>query len=147
MVSSSACVPAAVARSSARVVPRAGPVSQSDTTVARAYRYTHGQRLRGADVKAILASGRRLRGPSLTIQVRAHPEGQARLGLIVPKRFLPRAVDRNRAKRLVREWFRLRQYGLIAHDVLVRVTARPGDVDGLFSELVELSRKQGLEAR
>jgi ribonuclease P protein component len=44
---------------------------------------------------------------------------------------VPRAVDRNRIKRLVREWFRHRQHGLAGRDVLVRLTQGPieaGDV-------------------
>ncbi len=48
----------------------------------------------------------------------------ARLGLIVPKKVLARAVDRNRLKRLVREVFRLHQQGLSGKDVIVRVKAR-----------------------
>jgi ribonuclease P protein component len=129
-----------------RAVPRVGPVSLSESVTARAYRYTQGQRLRGADVKATLASARRLKSRSLTVQVRVHPESQARLGLIVPKRYLPRAVDRNRAKRLVREWFRLQQHALTGQDILVRVTAPPPDVNALSIELRELARSRGLEA-
>ena len=48
----------------------------------------------------------------------------ARLGLIVPKKVLARAVDRNRLKRLVREIFRLHQQGLSGQDMIVRVKAR-----------------------
>lgn len=44
-----------------------------------------------------------------------------RLGLIVSKRFLRRAVDRNRAKRLIREAFRLKAAGLGGVDVIFRV--------------------------
>lgn len=47
----------------------------------------------------------------------------ARLGLIVPKRVLPRAVDRNRLRRLLREWFRLRQVELPGLDVIAQVRA------------------------
>jgi ribonuclease P protein component len=50
--------------------------------------------------------------------------GFCRLGLIVPKRVFPRAVDRSRAKRIFREWFRARQERLGARDVLIRLTGR-----------------------
>jgi len=46
----------------------------------------------------------------------------ARLGLVVPKRILKRAVDRNRAKRQIRESFRLARPELPAWDIVVLVT-------------------------
>ena len=57
----------------------------------------------------------------LLIQVRENGLDLSRLGLIVPKRFLPLSVDRNLMKRQVREWFRLRQAALRGRDVLVRL--------------------------
>jgi len=45
----------------------------------------------------------------------------ARLGLIVGKKNLPRAVDRNRAKRILRECFRLGGAGLSGIDLILRV--------------------------
>ncbi len=44
-----------------------------------------------------------------------------RLGLVVPKKILARAVDRNRVKRILREVFRLRQRTLGGMDMIVRV--------------------------
>jgi ribonuclease P protein component len=44
-----------------------------------------------------------------------------RLGIIVGKRFVPHAVDRNRIKRLVRECFRHRRFELPPGDYVVRV--------------------------
>ena len=41
---------------------------------------------------------------------RADPAERARLGLIVPKRFLKHAVSRNAVKRVVREFFRNNQH-------------------------------------
>ena len=51
----------------------------------------------------------------------------ARLGLVVPKRVLKRAVDRNRAKRQIRESFRLARPGLPAWDIVIIVMG-VGDV-------------------
>ena len=53
----------------------------------------------------------------------------ARLGLIVPKRVVPHAHDRNRVKRVIREAFRRRAGALPALDLIFRVrqpTAEPG---------------------
>ena len=54
---------------------------------------------------------------------RANAFGIPRLGLIVPKRIFPRAVDRNRMKRVLRELFRARQARVGSRDILIRVTA------------------------
>jgi ribonuclease P protein component len=61
----------------------------------------------------------------------------ARLGLIVPKRHLSLAVDRNRVKRMIREWFRHRQSSLEGRDVLVRVTA-PSECSAYRDEIERL---------
>ena len=87
------------------------------------------------------------RGP-LWCAAKANAHGQSRLGLIVAKRVLRRAVDRNRAKRVLREAFRLRQ-GTMAVDVVVRlVVATPpldaGAAERLFEALDDiLGRRAG----
>lgn len=60
------------------------------------------------------------------------PEGnsEARLGLVVAKKLLKRAVDRNKVKRVVREHFRLRLAGLPPVDLVVRLAAKPAPLDG-----------------
>jgi ribonuclease P protein component len=45
----------------------------------------------------------------------------ARLGVVVSRRFLPRAVDRNALRRIVREAFRRKRRELPAADVLIRL--------------------------
>lgn len=59
------------------------------------------------------------------------PEGntEARLGLVVAKKLLKRAVDRNKVKRVVREQFRLRLAGLPAVDLVIRLAAKPAPLD------------------
>lgn len=74
------------------------------------------------------------RGP-LRLVARPNTLGVARLGLVVGKRMIKRAVGRNRAKRVIRESFRLSS-GLPAMDIVVRVVqagpvCRP-DADWLF---------------
>lgn len=53
----------------------------------------------------------------------------ARLGLTIPKRLVPRAVERNKVKRLVRESFRRRRATLGAIDVVIRLRRLPQPVD------------------
>lgn len=67
----------------------------------------------------------RLRRGPLWLAARPADGGRARLGLIVGKRVVRRAVDRNRAKRLIRESFRQRE-GLPAMDIVVRVVGVRG---------------------
>lgn len=86
-------------------------------------RYSRRLRLGTTDIAALLASGRALRGPGFSVLLRANPLGVPRLGLIVPKRVFPRAVDRNRMKRVLRELFRARQSRLGSRDILIRVNS------------------------
>jgi len=51
---------------------------------------------------------------------------QARLGLIIGKRYAPHAVTRNALKRVIREAFRLRRHELPARDYVVRLYAKVG---------------------
>ena len=60
------------------------------------------------------------------------PDGlnDARLGVVVGKKLLKRAVDRNRVKRIVREQFRRERPNLPACDLIVRLAAKPAPLDG-----------------
>jgi ribonuclease P protein component len=105
------------------------------------------QRLRTAEVAAVLAAGRRYKGTQyLTMQARGNGLDIARIALIIPKRHLPRAVDRNRVKRLLREWFRTNQAHLKGNDVLLRLTSPIAALTGqctsrLLGEAGELSAR------
>jgi len=79
-------------------------------------------RLGTTDIAALLSSGRALKRPGFSVLSRPNPFGVPRLGLIVPKRVFPRAVDRNRMKRVLRELFRAQQARLGSRDVLIRVS-------------------------
>lgn len=85
------------------------------------------QRLRGSDVGAALKERRGRRTERLRLSVRANNLDCARLALVVPKRHAPRAVDRNRIRRIVREVFRLNQRQLAGRDFVVRLAAPLGD--------------------
>lgn len=54
------------------------------------------------------------------LYVRPNSLGHARLGIVVAKRFAPRAVTRNLVKRLARELFRKAELG--AFDCIVRLS-------------------------
>ena len=86
----------------------------------------------------------RLRRGSMWAAARPNDMDMARLGMIVGKRVLRRAVDRNRAKRVIREAFRQRP-AMPAVDVVVRVLsplAGSRDADRLFSALEDVWRKR-----
>ena len=73
------------------------------------------------DFRAVFADARRHGDRHFTILV-GHGNGvSARLGLAVAKRAAPRAVDRNRLKRLIRDRFRHHRAYLPAVDVVVMV--------------------------
>ena len=72
--------------------------------------------------------------------MRVWPNGldYPRLGLVIPKSHLPCAVDRNRAKRLLREWFRRNQARLGGCDLVVRVSTRPAELLSLIMDMERL---------
>ena len=54
-----------------------------------------------------------------TVLYAASAAGQPRLGLAIAKKSVPRAVDRNRIKRIIREHFRLNSRELPALDLVI----------------------------
>jgi ribonuclease P protein component len=74
-----------------------------------------------AQFKAVLERG--IRRSSVNFGIGVMPNGltEPRLGIIAAKRFSKRAVDRNRGKRLVREFFRLAQKEVIPLDIVVQI--------------------------
>jgi len=81
-------------------------------------------RLGTTDIAALLSKGQALRRPGFSVFFRVNAFGFPRLGLIVPKRVFPRAVDRNRMKRVLRELFRREQERLGNRDILIRLSAK-----------------------
>ena len=83
-----------------------------------------------------------LRSGSFRLYATANSESGARLGLIVGKRQLKRAVDRNRVKRVLRETFRTRRSILPPIDIVVQLADRPrsdlvsGEVVSMWPRLV-----------
>ena len=87
-------------------------------------------------------SVRLTRGP-LRLLARPNALGVARLGIVVAKRMIKHAVGRNRAKRVIRESFRL-STDLPGMDIVVRVVQPEPvcgrDADWLFSALARRAR-------
>jgi len=97
------------------------------------------------EFSSVFGFRRAIRGQWLMLHYQPRSEGSARLGLVVGKKLLKRAVDRNRVKRIVREQFRSRREGLPMVDIVVRLAAKPvrpldgkalaGDLLVLFDKL------------
>lgn len=104
-------------------------------------RLRRGQRLGAAAVSAVLKSGKLTRSPRLYLYRSPNTAGCPRLALVVPKRFAPRAVLRNRIRRLAREAFRLCQMEIGAQDCVVRLVKAPGDAPVNRAELEALFRR------
>ncbi|MBV9576531.1 MAG: ribonuclease P protein component [Gammaproteobacteria bacterium] len=78
-------------------------------------------------------------------------QSYARLGIIIGKRYMKRAVDRNQLRRIVRESFRFQKEALKGFDivVLVRSTVSPSqdkrqwrdDIDKLWLRLIDSSKR------
>ncbi len=78
-----------------------------------------------ADFDRVFADNQRARTDYVVVMARPNQAGYPRLGMIVAKRLLGRAVDRNRVKRCVRESFRQVLPELPACDFVVRLIAKP----------------------
>lgn len=78
-----------------------------------------------ADFDRVVANNQRARTDYLMVMAHPNEVGHPRLGMVIAKRLLARAVDRNRVKRCVRESFRQVLAELPACDFVVRLIAKP----------------------
>ena len=104
----------------------------------------------GEDFKLVISKGRRLRSSHLAISFFENSLGYVRFGISVPERVAKGAVRRNRLKRIVREWFRLKLSEISpGYDFVVTAKSDPGkgESEALRSELLELLEKSGLMLR
>jgi len=108
-----------------------------DKTFARCHRLT-----RTDEFSSVFGFRRAIRGKLLTVHYQPRPDGEneARLGLVIAKKFLRRGVDRNQVKRIVREQFRCLRGDLPAVDVVARLTVKSARIDRklLADEVVAL---------
>jgi ribonuclease P protein component len=82
---------------------------------------------------AVFKRGQRASGQYFSVVFAPGTGSGPRLGLTVSKKTAPRAVDRNRIKRQVRESFRLNQSQLPAVDMVI--SARPGSANAKRADL------------
>lgn len=62
----------------------------------------------------------------VVMRSRGITQGDARLGMVIPKRFASLAVTRNTIKRVLREAFRHHRADLPSGDMVFRLVASPG---------------------
>lgn len=102
----------------------------------------------GRDFAACFAQGKRAGSRFFRGIFLARTGGStARLGMAVSRKVDARAVERNRLRRLIREWFRQNREGLPAGDVIVsgKPEARGQPASVLFEDLDRLARRLGLK--
>lgn len=83
---------------------------------------TRRYRLRGAAAfAAVFRSGRRLEANRLQLLAIPAAGCTGRVGYVIGKKLLGRAVDRNRLKRMLRETIRMRRPAMNAFDLVLRL--------------------------
>jgi ribonuclease P protein component len=114
-----------------RAEPRDASGSRPEVAIgSRAEAYPRCSRLIAAqDFAAALKSRWRTSATWFSAHIVRSAGDTARLGLAITKRVAPRAVDRNRIKRLVRESFRRHKSALGSVDVVIRLRRLPGPAE------------------
>jgi ribonuclease P protein component len=125
-------------RQGTRAAGRLTPAAHIQDGARRRQRLRREQRLGAAAVAAALKGGKVVRATRFHLYRLSNPFDYPRLALVVPKRLAPRAVTRNRIRRLVREAFRLQGERLGALDCVVRLMRAPGDTPVTRAEIETL---------
>ena len=70
----------------------------------------------------IFKKGRSVREKNIALYFRKKTLNENRFGIVVSRKAMPRAVDRNRVKRVTREFFRLKRTSSSQeHDIVIRL--------------------------
>ena len=123
--------------------------AQDPGTRAKSAGFSASARVRAkAEFARTFADGKRLGHPLLALHLlRDVPDAEAgpRLGLAVSRKVDPRAVGRNRIKRVLRDAFRLQRAQLASgsYVVVARATARHADNTALREAFAQLLERAG----
>ncbi len=91
------------------------------------------------DFMCVKAKGDVFKGRFVIIQILKAPDSKTKLGIITSKRYSNSAVTRNRAKRLIRESFRLIKHHLttpIWIVIIARKMMLKGSLESVRNELI-----------
>lgn len=110
---------------------------------ARATFTPHDRLTTRGQFQRVFRRGRRLDGDGFLLIASSNEEGRGRLGLAIGRR-VGGAVARNRARRLLREVFRLNRAALVG-DLDLVIVAKPGLAERGFGE-VEREYRRRLES-
>lgn len=148
MVFSFACVRAVVELSSVRVGPRDASVSACEVSAAvvdLGFRKEH-RLCKTDEYSSVFAFRKANRGQFFELLQRPSSSDTARIGMVIAKKFIRSAVNRNLIRRIVRESFRQFRNELPQRDIVVRIIVRIDtpdrhalrrDIDGLFAHLAQ----------
>lgn len=108
------------------------------------------QRLnQAADFKCVFQAGKKLDSRYFTLYSKLNTFKYARLGLVVAKKNVRYATQRNQIKRIIKESFRLHQHDLASKDIVVVVKASVRELnktklriylDNLWLKLIPISK-------
>ncbi len=98
------------------------------------------QKLDKAGFDRVMRKPRKLRGKGFLLFTANSDEGFRKLGLIVPKKAVAKANERNTIKRIVREQFRLKQCSMPKVDI-VFLAQREIQANDLKEELTKLWKR------
>lgn len=103
-------------------------------------------RLPGSKYKEVFDRGRSHRGRLMSAWVLDSPDAGLKVGVVVSKKSFHDAVDRNRAKRIMREGFRLAsaEFSASAWVLAGKSSLRGKQTQDVMAELRYLARKAGV---
>ena len=76
---------------------------------------------KASEFKALKHAGIRIRNRHFIFNAKKNQLNHPRIGIIISKRSIPKAVRRNQVRRLIKEWFRINQHHLPLMDIVVIV--------------------------
>lgn len=101
--------------------PQGSEQNEADTSPSQRFQFRKHQRLLNQALFSAVFADAPIRAshPNFLILARPNDVGVARIGLVVPKKHVRKAHQRNQIKRIARETFRKEQHKLPAIDAIV----------------------------